>query len=98
MFKRALACRVNWWAMSTKICKQCKRQFQFDQFRGYSREFCGPLCDGSHNGRKYAITLVQEVIGDIHECLQAQRNPTASAAVIEVVLSRLQNVIEKLEE
>jgi hypothetical protein len=41
---------------------------------------------------------VQEVIGDIHECLQAQRNPTASAAVIEVVLSRLQNVIEKLEE
>lgn len=80
-----------------RTCKRCNRQFQFDQAKGYSKYFCNPLCDGSHSGRQYAIKLVQEIVDDIEACLRMQSNPTASADVMEVVRSRLQKVIERLE-
>lgn len=33
-------------------CRVCKRQFDFDDNRGYHRELCGPICDGVEIGKR----------------------------------------------
>jgi len=30
-------------------CKQCGRDFVYDDERGYARDLCGPFCDGVHS-------------------------------------------------
>ncbi len=42
-------------------CKRCNRQFEYSDSVGYSREFCGPLCDGSDSGRRCVIRAMKEL-------------------------------------
>jgi hypothetical protein len=47
--------------MSWPSCKRCKRPIEFNDSVGYSRDFCGPLCDGSDSGRRCVIRAMMEL-------------------------------------
>ena len=38
-------------------CRECKREYTFNDEFGCSRELCGPLCDGKEIGRQEAAML-----------------------------------------
>lgn len=42
-------------------CKRCNRQFEYNDNVGYSKEFCGPLCDGSDSGRRFVIRAMRDL-------------------------------------
>lgn len=50
--------------MSEHTCKQCGRSFQYIQGEevGYSRDLCGPFCDGLYTGLASRATNKREMV------------------------------------
>jgi len=42
-------------------CRQCDREYTYNDIEGYSKELCGPLCDGIEIGRKQAAKRCKEI-------------------------------------
>lgn len=80
--------------MAVERCKRCNRMFQFSNDTGYSREYCGPLCDGSDHGRKYAIHLINE-LAEYLRYINYDEN-TERLQAWELIDSRLQEICRKL--
>jgi len=53
--------------MSWCLCKRCKRPIEFNDSVGYSRDFCGPLCDGIDAGRRHVIRAMLDLAAQLRE-------------------------------
>ena len=42
-------------------CKQCKRDFQYDDEHGYAKDLCGPFCDGVYSQQKNIAELLRKI-------------------------------------
>ena len=42
-------------------CRVCKKNYTCDNEVGYSRDLCGPYCDGIERGKKMAATRCKEI-------------------------------------
>ncbi len=77
------------------VCKTCAKQYTFNCDKGYSRDHCGPLCDGIEAGMKKAITAFTElarqlrVKADENEGSDAELAFEAAASSIERVCAEL---------
>ena len=76
-------------------CQQCKRTFEYTDTKGYSKEFCGPICDGSNSGRNTVIQAMRNLAtqlrtkADENEGTDAELAFEASASSIERICDEL---------
>ena len=45
-------------------CIQCNRIYEYNDEVGYSKEWCGPFCDGLWHGKKSAESELQQLRDD----------------------------------
>ena len=44
------------------VCKQCGKQFRYDDEVGYATDLCGPLCDGVYSQRHKIDSLTEQLV------------------------------------
>ena len=77
------------------VCKMFKKTYLYNDSVGYSKEFCGPICDGVRAGRNKVIRAMQELAsqlrtkGDENEGTDVELAFEASASSIERVCDEL---------
>ena len=47
-------------------CRECKKDYTYNHEVGYSRELCGPYCDGLEGGRKQAAKRCKEIAQQLY--------------------------------
>lgn len=62
-------------AMTFHNCQQCGRRFEYNEEVGYSTEFCGPLCDGIHSGKRIGKSELGDALDALRQLYDVQNGP-----------------------
>lgn len=77
------------------ICVQCKQDFRYDDEVGYSKDLCGPMCDGIRHGHSRAIREMRSLASQLR--LKADENGESDAALaFEASASSIERVCDEL--
>lgn len=77
------------------VCKTCAKQHTFNCEKGYSREYCGPLCDGIDAGKKQAMTAFTELARQLRAKAYENEGSDAELA-FEAAASSIERVCAEL--